>query len=81
MPKMFNDRKFGVAPMRANVQRSAFPIGAKRLFTGNAGDLIPFYWKAIVPGDSIKIDTNAVVRMQTPLYPVFDDAVLDYYFF
>lgn len=81
MPKLLNDAKFGVAPMRANVQRSAFPIGAKRLFTGNRGDLIPFYWKRIVPGDTVKIDTNAVVRMQTPLYPVFDDAVLDYYFF
>lgn len=81
MPNQFNDARFGVAPMRSNIQRSNFPIKTKRLFTGNAGDLIPFYWKAVVPGDTIKIDTSAVVRMQTPLYPVFDDAVIDYYYF
>lgn len=81
MPNQFNDARFGVAPMRSNIQRANFPIKTKRLFTGNAGDLIPFYWKAVVPGDTIKIDTSAVVRMQTPLYPVFDDAVIDYYYF
>lgn len=43
-----------------------------------AGNLYPIYVDAdIVPGDTVKMDMGSLVRMQTPLFPVMDQAYMD----
>nr|DAI55949.1 MAG TPA: major capsid protein [Microviridae sp.] len=47
----------------------------------NEGDLVPIYVDEVLPADTFKINLNALVRMATPLYPVMDNANIDFYFF
>lgn len=49
--------------------------------TINEGDLVPIYLDEVLPADTFKVNVNALVRMSTPLYPVMDNAYMDYYFF
>lgn len=43
----------------------------------NAGDVVPLYCEPIYPGDTVKMTTHKVVRFQTMLTPVLDNAYLD----
>lgn len=65
-----------------NIKRSTFDMPFRNLSTCNAGDIIPFLaYSDILPGDTIKCDTSAVVRMLTPMNPTMDDAFIDIYYF
>lgn len=65
----------------ANIQRSRFDRSQDHKFTFNTGDIIPFFWDEILPGDSYDVTTSKVVRMQTLLAPVMDNLYLDTYWF
>lgn len=61
-----------------HVGRCAFPRTFRQLTDFNVGDIVPLMYDCnITPGDSIKIPIKAILRMQTPLYPVADDLVFD----
>lgn len=65
-----------------NIKRSIFSELFRNLSTCNAGDIIPFLaYSDVLPGDTIRCQTSAVVRMQTPLNPTMDDAFVDIYYF
>ena len=65
-----------------DIRRSIFPLEFRNLSTCNAGDIIPFLaYSDLLPGDTIKVSTSAVVRMTTPLNPTMDDAFVDTYYF
>lgn len=78
---MNKSKRFKVTPSNVNMNRSTFDIGMNHKFTGNFGDIIPFYWAEILPGDTFNVDTQLFSRMSTPLYPVMDNAWIDYYYF
>ena len=60
------------------VGRSVFPRQFRQLATFNAGDCIPLMVECnVTPGDTVKIPIKALIRTQTPLYPVADDLVFD----
>lgn len=61
------------------IPRSVFKRPAKRTFTCNAGLLIPFYWDEVLAGDTMKVTTSKVIRMQTLLSPIMDNIVADFY--
>lgn len=64
------------------IKRSMFEMPFRNLSTCNAGDIIPFLaYSDVLPGDTVKCQTSAVVRMQTPLNPTMDDAFVDIYYF
>lgn len=65
----------------ANIERSRFDRSHSVKFTGNVGQVIPFLCDPVLPGDTWEIDTSKVVRMQTLLSPVMDNAFLDVYYF
>lgn len=65
----------------ADIDRSRFDRSQDVKFTGNVGELIPFYVDEVLPGDSFDITTSKVVRLQTLLTPVMDNLYLDTYFF
>lgn len=61
--------------------RSVFNLSHKHPTTFNTGQLVPIYIQEILPGDTLQLRTNKIVRMQTPLAPVLDDAYLDTFYF
>lgn len=66
---------------RAEIRRARFKRDYSLLTTINEGDLVPIYLDEVLPADTFKVNVNALVRMSTPLYPVMDNAYMDYYFF
>lgn len=66
---------------RAEIRRARFKRNYSLLTTINEGDLVPIYLDEVLPADTFKVNVNALVRMSTPLYPVMDNAYMDYYFF
>ena len=65
----------------AEIRRARFKRDYSLLTTINEGDLVPIYLDEVLPADTFKVKINALVRMSTPLYPVMDNAYMDYYFF
>lgn len=66
---------------RAEIRRARFKRDFNLLTTFNDGDLVPIYCDEVLPGDTAKINMNALIRMSTPLYPVMDNSNCDFYFF
>lgn len=65
-----------------NITRSRFRQKFQVKTTFNAGLLIPIGEpKEILPGDTVKCNMSAVIRMSTPIKPVMDNAFADVMFF
>lgn len=65
-----------------NIKRSRFKRPSTHKTSWNCSDLIPIYVDSdILPGDSVKMRMAEIVRMQTPIFPVMDNAYMDIYFF
>lgn len=64
-----------------DIRRSSFKRPSDHKTTFNTGDLIPIYVDEILPGDTVSMDMASLVRMQTPIFPVMDNAYMDVYFF
>lgn len=65
----------------AEIRRAKFQRDFSLLTTMNEGDLVPIYVDEVLPADTFKINLNGLIRMATPLYPVMDNAYIDFYFF
>ena len=67
---------------QAHIQRSTFKGLSHSVKTSfNTGDIVPFYCEEVYPGDTFKIKTSKVVRLQTLISPMMDNLFLDTYFF
>ena len=66
---------------RPDVPRSKFIGSFTRKTTFNSGLLIPFLVDEVVPGDHLKYDCTAYVRMATPYFPMMDNQRIDTHFF
>lgn len=75
-----SEQHFAQVP-HAEIRRAKFDRPFNLLTTMNEGDLVPIYLDEVLPADTFKINLNALVRMATPLYPVMDNANIDFYFF
>lgn len=61
-----------------NIRRSSFKRPHTHKTSMSAGMLYPIYVDSdIVPGDTVKMDMGSLIRMQTPLFPVMDQAYMD----
>lgn len=72
---------FAENPVSLDLSRSRFDRSSGHTFTMNAGLLVPFFVDEVLPGDTVKISTSKVVRLQTLLKPIFGTAYLDVYWF
>lgn len=76
---------FGQTSFQKNYEltmpRSSFQIPFDHKTTFNSGRLIPLYCQPVYPGDTVSMNLQFVVRSQTPVHPVMDDAYLDVYWF
>lgn len=77
-----NSKDFSSSLVDIDIKRSRFKRPSKHLTTFNVGDLVPIFVDEMLPGDTFVMDSTALVRMQTPIYPVMDNAYLEtaYYF-
>lgn len=63
------------------ISRSRFDRSASVKTSFNVGDLVPFYVDEVLPGDTFKVKTSKVVRMQPLVAPIMDNVYLDTYYF
>lgn len=75
-----NESHFNQVP-NLEITRSRFKRDQDIKLTFDAGKLIPFYVDEVLPGDTFSVDQSAIIRMTTPIFPVMDNAYLDYYYF
>lgn len=66
---------------KARIPRSIFKNRWSRKTTFDAGHLIPILVDEIYPGDHMKYDITAFIRIQTMLFPMFDQQRIDTHFF
>lgn len=74
------ESKFATVP-QVDIERSTFDRPSELKTSFNFADLIPIYAEEILPGDTVKMTTSKVVRMQTLITPVLDNAFLDVFWF
>ena len=65
----------------ANIQRSKFNRDHGNKTTFNAGFLVPIFVDEILPGDTMSCSATHFARLATPLHPVFENMVIDTFFF
>lgn len=75
-----SDSHFSQVP-RVEISRSVFPRHHSLKTAFSEGELIPIFCDEILPGDTVSMDMNSLIRMATPLYPVMDSAYLDVHWF
>lgn len=66
---------------RANIRRARFKRDYSNITTINEGDIVPIYVDEVLPGDTISLTQNGLIRMATPIYPVMDNCYMDTYYF
>lgn len=74
------ESRFALNPS-IDIGRSTFDRSSSVKLSFNVGELIPFYVDEVLPGDTFKISTSRVVRMQSLLTPIMDNIYLDTYYF
>lgn len=73
-----SDHFYGMPARRKELGNTFLrPSPGRTLTTFNAGYLIPLWSREMLPGETITIDPSFLVRSQTPIHPVCDDAYLD----
>ena len=66
---------------QVRINRSTFDRSSDHKFTGNVGQLIPFYLDEVLPGDTFKVKTSKVIRLQNLMSPIMDNLYMDTYWF
>ena len=72
---------FAINPTNIDISRSTFDRSSSLKTSWNVGDIIPFYIDEVLPGDTFKVKTSKVVRMQSLMTPIMDNIYLDTYYF
>lgn len=80
MKSLFGDVSFS-KNYELTMPRSSFKIPFDHKTTFNSGRLIPLYCQPVYPGDTVSMNLQFVLRSQTPVFPVMDDAYFDVYWF
>lgn len=72
---------FATNPTSLDMSRSTFRRDSGLKTSFNVGDLIPIFCDEVLPGDTFKMRTSFVARLQTLITPVMDNIYLDTYYF
>lgn len=79
--KRKNNFVFGSVPM-IRASRSKFDLSYTHKTSGNVGKLYPFMCQEVYPGDTFKVKSTILSRLNSAyLRPVMDNLFLDQYFF
>lgn len=80
-PRGLTDAAAKAMGEKPTVPRSRFTSTFNKLTTFDAGQLIPFLVDEILPGDHMRYDITAFLRMATPLFPIFSSQRIDTHVF
>jgi len=72
--------RFGMTP-DAKIQRSTFNMSHGHKTTFDADRLIPIYMEEVLPGDTFNVNMTGFARLNTPIFPLIDNAVMETFFF
>jgi hypothetical protein len=75
------ESRFALNPTDIDISRSKFDRNSSVKFSGNVGDIIPFYLDEVLPGDTFQMQTSILARLQTLVAPIMDNVYLDTYYF
>ena len=81
MPNASDFNRFTVNPLNIDINRSMFDMDHSVKWSADIGECIPFDCIEILPGDTVQIDTSKVIRLQPLVAPIFDEVILDTYWF
>lgn len=81
MDKNKNVNHFSATAFNISKTRTAFKRVSTHSTSFSTGKLIPLYVDEVLPGDTRKIKLQSVIRGATPLYPVMDNAYVDFFAF
>lgn len=74
------DSRFAINP-QVNISRSKFNRDSSVKTSFNVGQLIPFYFDEVLPGDTFQVKTSLVARLQPLVTAPMDNLYLDTYYF
>lgn len=74
-------KDFAYNPVSISIPRSKMTMRHSHKTTYNTGLLIPIYWREVLPGSTVKMEMAQITRMQTPIFPIMDNAFQDTMFF
>ena len=72
--------EFSIAP-GPDVPRSSFNRSHGHKTTMDFDYLYPVYHDEVLPGDTFNMNATVMARLNTPLYPIMDNAFIDIHFF
>lgn len=64
-----------------DIPRSVFNRTHTHKTTFDAGYLVPIFVDEALPGDTFTLHANVLARLATPIFPIMDNMVLDFFFF
>lgn len=64
-----------------NMPRSVFNRSRGLTTAFNAGLLIPILCDEALPGDTFRVSSSMMIRLSTPIFPIFDNVTVDLFFF
>lgn len=76
-----NQGHFANVPNKIDAPRSTFDRSFSHKTTINEGYLYPVMWEPILPGDTVNLQTHALCRLATPIFPYMDNVYLDLHYF
>jgi len=75
-----SQHQFSEVP-KAEIPRSSFDRSSPYKCTFDAGFLIPFFCDEALPGDTFTLNTMALARLATPIFPTMDNMIIETQFF
>lgn len=81
MPLQNSEVSLASNPIDLHISRSRVTQRKTISDTFNSGYLVPLYMKDVLPGSTVEMYVDALVRLNTPLHPTMDTAYLDIFFF
>ena len=66
--------------VRNKASRNGFDLSRRTCFTSKVGELLPVWWKYVLPGDSFSIDLSSFTRTQ-PVNTASYGRLMEYYDF
>lgn len=79
--KLISESRFSEARSTIDHKRSGFDLSHGHTMSMNAGNLYPFFFEEVLPGDTFDIKDAFVNRMSTPVVPVMDTALFERWYF
>ena len=74
------EKNFNIVPT-VSISRSKFLRQSGHKTSFNLGDIVPIYVDEVLPGDTRSIDVASLIRMSTPIAPIMDDIVMEFFAF